>query len=128
MKSLYKLTHCVPHYVSSCIQQPAHILNEVVMNIRTVYAYNLQRQMNKRFTELTEAEYHRGWRRALVAGLTNGAANCMRLLIFTGVFYYGGTMTSQKKITPRAMMQVNHPSLLMSASVLAVLFHLLTHV
>eukprot|EP01055_Gregarina_sp_Pseudo9_P000528 Gregarina_sp_Pseudo_9__527@NODE_133_length_4090_cov_119_924216_g125_i0_p1_GENE_NODE_133_length_4090_cov_119_924216_g125_i0NODE_133_length_4090_cov_119_924216_g125_i0_p1_ORF_typecomplete_len1308_score219_96ABC_membrane/PF00664_23/3_4e47ABC_membrane/PF00664_23/3_3e47ABC_tran/PF00005_27/2_1e41ABC_tran/PF00005_27/2_6e39SMC_N/PF02463_19/23SMC_N/PF02463_19/3_3e05SMC_N/PF02463_19/3_5e02SMC_N/PF02463_19/2_6e06AAA_21/PF13304_6/0_00014AAA_21/PF13304_6/0_012AAA_15/PF13175_6/0_00019AAA_15/PF13175_6/0_0032AA len=100
--------------VSKRVETTAHILNEVLLNLRTVTAYTLGAHMNEKYQARVTAQYNKGRTRALIAGLAWGLSQALPFFVQALCLWYGAKLVAEGEISLEEMMR-STMSLMLSA-------------
>eukprot|EP01053_Blabericola_migrator_P011413 Blabericola_migrator_1__11412@NODE_677_length_6914_cov_138_051994_g491_i0_p1_GENE_NODE_677_length_6914_cov_138_051994_g491_i0NODE_677_length_6914_cov_138_051994_g491_i0_p1_ORF_typecomplete_len1284_score255_89ABC_membrane/PF00664_23/4e51ABC_membrane/PF00664_23/4_1e45ABC_tran/PF00005_27/2_7e41ABC_tran/PF00005_27/2e40SMC_N/PF02463_19/1_9e02SMC_N/PF02463_19/1_6e05SMC_N/PF02463_19/1_6e02SMC_N/PF02463_19/4e05AAA_21/PF13304_6/0_00012AAA_21/PF13304_6/0_0046AAA/PF00004_29/0_00039AAA/PF00004_29/0_0043AAA_ len=86
-------------------QTTATILNEVLMNLRTVTAYTLQSKFNGRYLDLVDKQFKAGEKQAVLAGLAYGLSQGLPFYVQALCVWYGGRQISAGAISLEEMLR-----------------------
>eukprot|EP01055_Gregarina_sp_Pseudo9_P000372 Gregarina_sp_Pseudo_9__371@NODE_123_length_4124_cov_11_292044_g115_i0_p1_GENE_NODE_123_length_4124_cov_11_292044_g115_i0NODE_123_length_4124_cov_11_292044_g115_i0_p1_ORF_typecomplete_len1300_score320_30ABC_membrane/PF00664_23/5_1e50ABC_membrane/PF00664_23/5e50ABC_tran/PF00005_27/1_3e43ABC_tran/PF00005_27/8_6e41SMC_N/PF02463_19/84SMC_N/PF02463_19/1_8e05SMC_N/PF02463_19/2_1e02SMC_N/PF02463_19/1e06AAA_21/PF13304_6/1_7e05AAA_21/PF13304_6/0_00042AAA/PF00004_29/0_0013AAA/PF00004_29/3_5e05AAA_15/PF1317 len=82
-----------------------YILNEVILNLRTVAAYTLEGHMNAKYSKLVNASYKKGKKKAWLLGAAWGFSQLMQYLVQALCLWYGSRLATKEGLSMEHMMQ-----------------------
>eukprot|EP01053_Blabericola_migrator_P004392 Blabericola_migrator_1__4391@NODE_235_length_10999_cov_256_628796_g200_i0_p1_GENE_NODE_235_length_10999_cov_256_628796_g200_i0NODE_235_length_10999_cov_256_628796_g200_i0_p1_ORF_typecomplete_len657_score136_95ABC_membrane/PF00664_23/6_1e50ABC_tran/PF00005_27/8_1e42SMC_N/PF02463_19/68SMC_N/PF02463_19/7_2e08AAA/PF00004_29/1_7e03AAA/PF00004_29/3e06AAA_21/PF13304_6/2_1e05AAA_15/PF13175_6/0_00033TniB/PF05621_11/0_14TniB/PF05621_11/2_6AAA_5/PF07728_14/0_0019AAA_22/PF13401_6/0_0036AAA_16/PF13191_6/0_00 len=91
-----------------------YILNEVIMNLRTVAAYTLESRMNSKYQNIVERRYRQGRHKAWILGAAWGFSQLMQYLVLALTIWYGAKLAQDSGLSVEKMTQAIF-SLMMAA-------------